>query len=64
MRDSERYEAQARTVLKLAAHAGDTPEKDVYLTIAEGWRKLAAEAARNEARVEPESRTFRRADKD
>ena len=58
MRDSERYEAQAQTVLRMAGRAGSPAEKQVYLNIAEGWRKLAAEAARNEDRVEPEQRSF------
>jgi hypothetical protein len=48
MRDSERYRAQADTVLRLAAKAASPAEKDVYLSIAEGWRRLAAEAERNE----------------
>jgi hypothetical protein len=48
MRDSQRYEAQAETVLRLAARAESTAEKEVYLSIAEGWKRLAAEAARNE----------------
>jgi hypothetical protein len=61
MLDSERYEAQAREVLRMAKRSRNAAEKDVYLTIAEGWRKLAAEAARNEARAERrpmESRSF------
>jgi hypothetical protein len=60
MRDSERYEAQAETVLRLAMRAESPAEKDVYLSIAEGWRKLAAEAARNErrARRPQEPRSF------
>jgi hypothetical protein len=58
MRDSERYESQAQTVLQMAARAASAAEKDVYLNIAEGWRKLAAEAARNERR-HPEGRSFR-----
>ena len=48
MRDSERYEAQAETVTRMAARAHSEAEKQVYINIAEGWRKLAAEAARNE----------------
>jgi hypothetical protein len=48
MRDSERYRAQAETVLRLAAHAKTSSEKAVYQNIAEGWRRLAAQAARNE----------------
>jgi hypothetical protein len=64
MRDSERYEAQAQAVLRMAARAGNSAEKDVYLSIADGWRRLAAEAARNEHRVDPEERTFIRRDKD
>ena len=58
MRDSERYEAQAQTVLRMAGRAGSPAEKQVYLSIADGWRRLAAEAARNEDRVEPEQRSF------
>ena len=58
MRDSERYEAQAQMVLRMAGRAGSSAEKQVYQNIAEGWRKLAAEAARNEDRIEPEQRYF------
>lgn len=58
MRDSERYEAQAQTVLRMAARAGSPAEKEVYLNIADGWRRLAAEAARNEHRIGPEARSF------
>ena len=58
MRDSERYEAQAATVLRMAARAESAGEKQVYLRIADGWRQLAAEAARNEERVAPEQRAF------
>lgn len=49
--------------MRLAAKAGSAAEKDVYLSIAEGWRKLAAEALRNERQDVPraasEPRTFR-----
>jgi hypothetical protein len=48
MRDSDRYMAQAEAVLQLAARAASPAEKQVYETIAEGWRKLAGEAKRNE----------------
>ena len=48
MRDSDRYMAQAETVARMAARAGSSPERQVYENIAEGWRKLAAEARRNE----------------
>ena len=58
MRDSERYEAQAQAVLRMAVRAGSPAEKDVYLSIADGWRRLAAEAARNEHRIDPEERSF------
>jgi len=58
MRDSERYEAQAQAVLRMAVRAGNPAEKDVYLSIADGWRRLAAEAARNEHRIDPEERSF------
>jgi len=51
----------------MAARAGSDAEKEVYLNIADGWRRLAAEAARNEERakgnVAPEPRTFSRQDK-
>ena len=50
MRDSERYDSQADAVFRMAARSDSAAEKQVYLNIAEGWRKLAAEAARNERR--------------
>ena len=50
MRDSERYEAQAKQVMRMAARAQNPAEKEIYTSIAEGWKKLSAEAARNEAR--------------
>jgi hypothetical protein len=63
MRDSERYLAQAEQVARLAAKAQSTAEREVYLNIAEGWRKLATEAFRNERQDEPrvadEQRSFR-----
>ena len=59
MRDSQRYEAQEQLLLKMAAKAESPAEKDVYLNIAEGWRRLAAEAARNERQHRPaETRSF------
>ena len=60
MRDSERYDAQADAVFRMAARAENPAEKQVYLSIAEGWRKLAAEAARNERQPSrpPEPRSF------
>lgn len=54
MRDSERYESQAKEVLRMAARARSAVEKEIYATIADGWNKLAGEAARNEARRRPE----------
>lgn len=57
MRDSERYLAQAETVMRMAARAESAAERDVYLTIAEGWRKLAAEVQRHET---AEPRSFKR----
>ncbi|HEY8616408.1 hypothetical protein [Phenylobacterium sp.] len=48
MRDSDRYLAQAEAVARLAARADSPAEREVYLSIAEGWRKLATEASRNE----------------
>lgn len=68
MRDSERYLAQAETVMRMAAKADSPAEKEVYLNIAEGWRKLAAEVSRNErqasdiGRVPGEARSFNRRD--
>jgi hypothetical protein len=48
MRNSERYEEQAEAVMRMAAKAGSEAEREVYLNIADGWRRLAAEAVRNE----------------
>ncbi len=49
--------------MRLAAKAGSPAEKQVYLQIADGWRKLAAEALRNERQDTPhpaaETRSFR-----
>jgi hypothetical protein len=63
MRDSERYLAQADQVARLAAKAESQAEREVYLGIADGWRKLATEAFRNERQDEPrvaqEERSFR-----
>lgn len=56
MRDSERYLAQAETVMRMAARADSPAEREVYLTIADGWRKLAAEVQRHET---SEPRSFR-----
>ena len=50
MRDSVRYREQAEAVMRLAARASSQAEKEVYASIAEGWRKLSAEAERNEGR--------------
>jgi hypothetical protein len=54
---------QAETVMRLAAKADSPAEKEVYLSIAEGWRKLAREALRNERQDKPqvakERRSFR-----
>ena len=60
MRDSERYLAQAEVVTRMAARAESEAEKSVYLSIAEGWRRLAAEVQRNERPAE--MRTFKRKD--
>jgi hypothetical protein len=61
MRDSERYLVQAETVMRMAARAESAAEKAVYLSIADGWRKLAAEVQRNEPRDTPprETRSFK-----
>jgi hypothetical protein len=53
MRDSERYMAQAEAVTRMAARAANSAEREVYESIAEGWRKLAGEARRNELHDEP-----------
>lgn len=67
MKDSERYLAQAEAVLRMAGRASSPAEREVYETIAEGWRKLAGEARRNEKNDErvrqmdsPEARAARR----
>ena len=60
MRDSERYLAQAAVVSRMAARAESEAEKSVYLSIAEGWRRLAAEVQRNERPAE--TRSFKAAD--
>jgi len=63
MRDSERYLVQAEAVMRMAARSESAAEKAVYLSIADGWRKLAAEVQRNEPRREAdaarESRSFK-----
>jgi hypothetical protein len=66
MRDSERYRAQAETVLRMAARADNPAERRVYLKIADGWTRLAAEAARNERQgLRPsEPRSFESRDED
>jgi hypothetical protein len=68
MRDSQRYEAQAQLVLRMAARAESTAERQVFLNIADGWKKLAEEAARNERRRgevrPPETRSFHPKDDD
>jgi hypothetical protein len=57
---SDRYRMQAEVVMRLAAKAESAAEKEVYLSIADGWRKLAAEALRNERQdIPPEKRSFR-----
>jgi hypothetical protein len=53
MPDSDRYLEQADAVMRMAARAANGPERNVYETIAEGWRRLAAEARRNERHEEP-----------
>ena len=62
MRDSDRYLAQAETVMRMAARAGSAAERQVYETIAEGWRRLAGEARRNERHDAPDRRSERRDD--
>jgi len=46
--------------MRLAAKADSPAEQGVYLSIAEGWRKLAAEALRNERQDLPQSPKERR----
>jgi hypothetical protein len=63
MRDSERYTAQAEVVMRMAVRAESEAERKVCLDIADGWRRLAAEAARNERQdsgLSQEPRSFRR----
>jgi len=60
MMDSARYREQAEAVLRLAARAETRAERDVYLSIAEGWRRLAREAEGPQNRVSPEPRSFKR----
>ncbi len=48
MRNSERYAGQAEAVDALAARAESSAEREVYLSIAEGWRELARQAVRTE----------------
>lgn len=54
---------QAEVVMRLADRAGSPAEREVYLSIAEGWRKLALEAQRDERQDLPaaagEQRSFR-----
>ena len=59
MRNSERYLAQAETVMRMAARADSQAEKDVYLSIAAGWRRLAAEAKRREPELGEPHRSFK-----
>jgi hypothetical protein len=59
MMDSARYREQAEAVMRLAAKAVTPSERDVYLSIAAGWRKLAAEAEHAERGVAPEQRSFK-----
>lgn len=51
---------QAEVVMRLAAKADSPAEKEVYISIAEGWRKLALEALRNERQDLPQAATERR----
>jgi len=61
---SDRYRLQAEVVMRLAAKAESPAERDVYLQIADGWRKLADEALRHERQDLPraagEPRSFKR----
>ncbi len=61
---SDRYRRQAEIVMRLAAKAESRSEKDVYLSIAEGWRKLAIEALRNERQDLPQAPAERRSFRD
>ena len=57
---SDRYRQQAEVVMRLAAKADSKAEQEVYLQIAEGWRKLAAEALRHELQDAPRAAAERR----
>lgn len=60
LRDSDRYRMQAEVVMRLAAKAESETEREVYLSIAEGWRRLAEEAVRNERRPRTDAGSARR----
>ena len=49
-------------VMRMAARAESRAERQVFLNIADGWKKLAEEAARNERQSQgvrpPEERSF------
>ena len=67
LRDSERYLAQAEQVAKMATKSDSPAEREVYLSIADGWRRLATEAFRNEGhgevRAPREERSFKPAER-
>ncbi|WP_293474669.1 hypothetical protein [Phenylobacterium sp.] len=42
--------------MRLAAKADSPAERDVYQSVAEGWRRLALEALRNERQDVPRER--------
>ena len=62
MTERARYRDQADAVCRMAAKAASDAEREVYLSIAEGWRRLATEAERHEGRIASEPRSFRKSD--
>ncbi len=60
MQDSTRYFDQSEAIRRLAVKAESDAERQVYDTIAQGWRRLGEEARRNELRAALEPRSFRR----
>jgi hypothetical protein len=53
MRESERFTREADKNAALAETAASVAERDAYLSLANSWRRMAAEAAVLEAREPP-----------
>jgi hypothetical protein len=51
MGDTQRYRSEAEQATRRSLLAKSPMEREAYLQIAEGWRKLAAHAADLEARM-------------